>query len=64
MNIPDYPIKIKQPMDFTTIRTKLNLNCYACEEEFCSDMILVFDNCINYNGLQNQFGKVATQMKF
>ena len=63
MNILDYPVKIKNPMDFATIKTKLNFNCYSCEEDFNRDMILVFDNCLAYNGKESLYGKVAMQMK-
>ena len=37
-------------MDFSTIKIKLNNNCYDNEEEFKNDVITVFQNCIKYNG--------------
>ena len=53
MQIPDYPDIVKNPMDFGTIKKKLNLYAYKSGQEFLDDMKLVFDNCILYNGVSN-----------
>jgi hypothetical protein len=50
-------------MDFTTIKTKLSYNAYDSQHDFNSDMNLVFDNCILFNGIESSYGKIATQMK-
>lgn len=63
LKIPNYPSIVKTPMDFTTIKTKLSFNAYDSEEDFHADMMLVFDNCILFNGLESPYGKIATQMK-
>lgn len=47
--IDDYYDVIKKPMDFSTVRTKLNNNVYATVTEFHEDMELIFKNCIFYN---------------
>jgi hypothetical protein len=52
LGIPDYPDIIKNPMDFSTIKKKLNHAIYRNCREFCDDMNLVFDNCILYNGVR------------
>lgn len=58
-NIPDYFVKITNPMDFSTVRKKLHHNCYKDPEAFVSDMLLVFSNCITYNGPENAVSKWA-----
>ena len=50
LNIPDYFDIIKQPMDFGTVKNKLQTNQYLKFGDFIIDMNLVFDNCIQYNG--------------
>lgn len=50
LNIPDYFDIVKEPMDLSTIRTKLNSNQYMRATEFVRDVTLMFDNCILYNG--------------
>jgi hypothetical protein len=47
----DYPLIVKQPMDYSTMKSKLLFNCYKTEEDFSKDMRLIYDNCILYNGL-------------
>jgi bromodomain-containing protein 3 len=50
LNIPDYLVIIKQPMDLGTIKAKLHANQYLKFQDFLYDMNLVFENCILYNG--------------
>jgi hypothetical protein len=62
LNIPHYPSIIKTPMDFSTIERKLissnpakpDLNPqnprYHNADEFISDVRLIFQNCITFNG--------------
>lgn len=56
LNIPDYLKVIKKPMDFSTIKKKLNLNMYKDGHEFMNDMKLVFDNCDLFNGTESDVG--------
>lgn len=49
LDIPDYPLKIKFPMDLATIRMKLDSKAYRHPGEFDSDMKLMFSNCYVYN---------------
>jgi hypothetical protein len=51
LGIPDYFDIIKRPMDFSTIKKKINNYQYRNCQEFCDDMNLVFDNCLLYNGV-------------
>ncbi|XP_033314286.1 bromodomain adjacent to zinc finger domain protein 1A isoform X4 [Bombus bifarius] len=47
--VPDYHDIISNPMDFGTIKYKLNNNEYETLEHFFSDCHLVFENCQAYN---------------
>ena len=49
LNIPDYFDVVKNPMDFGTIKKKLNGNVYCSALEFLRDVELVFSNCKLYN---------------
>lgn len=49
MQVPDYYEIVKKPMDFRTIREKLNSMKYTADEEFINDVMLVFQNCQQYN---------------
>lgn len=62
-SIPDYFTKITHPMDFTTIKKKINSNCYKDVDGFISDMLLVFTNCLFYNGLENPISKCAIEVR-
>ena len=61
--ISDYFEIIKEPMDFGTVKKKLTYNVYNSVQEFVSDMHLVFDNCIKYNGVENQVAQFALNIK-
>ncbi|KAF8649828.1 hypothetical protein AX16_005593 [Volvariella volvacea WC 439] len=62
LNIPHYPSIIKYPMDFSTVERKLNSSNpqkpdpspfnlrYMSAEEFISDVRLIFQNCLTFNG--------------
>jgi bromodomain-containing factor 1 len=62
LNIPHYPTIIKTPMDFSTVERKLNssnpakpdLNLlnprYLSADAFISDVRLIFQNCLAFNG--------------
>ena len=63
LNIPDYFSIIKNPMDFSTIKKKLNNFSYTNLKEFCADMNLVFENCYTYNGRNTIFGEICTRIK-
>ncbi|KAF2904808.1 hypothetical protein ILUMI_01373 [Ignelater luminosus] len=48
-NIPDYYEVIKFPMDFGTIKQRLNNNYYMSASECIHDFNTVFTNCYTYN---------------
>ncbi|KAH6659668.1 hypothetical protein BKA67DRAFT_652891 [Truncatella angustata] len=46
--VPDYPDKIKKPMDLETIKTKFDAEQYNEAEEFVADVRQIIDNCFDY----------------
>lgn len=61
--IPDYFTVIKNPMDFGTIKKKLNLNIYQNVEGFLNDMSQVFINCRLYNGTESPVGRIGVNIR-
>ena len=47
--VPDYLDIVKCPMDFSTIKRKLNTFEYNNNEDFLTDVRLVFSNSEQYN---------------
>ena len=56
---PNYLKVIKNPMDLGTIKKKLRTNQYQSVDEFVSDIKLVCDNSITYNGKNSMLGMIA-----
>ena len=56
---PGYSTYIKNPMDFSTMKKKLEAEKYSSIDTFDYDMKVIFDNCIIYNGADSVFGKLA-----
>ncbi|KAJ2938540.1 hypothetical protein O0L34_g13038 [Tuta absoluta] len=48
-DVPDYLNVIETPMDFTTMRNKLEDRVYSTDEELLADAALVLTNCYTYN---------------
>ena len=46
---PDYNIRIPRPIDFSTIRKKLETNVYSAPQEFANDMRRIYGNLFRYN---------------
>jgi len=47
---PEYPLKISNPMDFTTIKARMDAGAYLHNmDAFMADMNLLFDNAFIYN---------------
>ncbi len=47
MGLWDYPQLIKRPMDFSTVKRKINK--YSSMDDFFNDLQLIWDNCKTYN---------------
>ena len=63
LKIPDYPLIVKNPMDFTTIKTKLKEHKYERIQDFMEDMELVFYNCKLYNGTETDVGQIGVAVQ-
>ena len=63
LGIADYYAVIKEPMDFSTMRDKLNQHRYRCIEEFIKDIQLVFNNCFRYNGVESRVGEMGRNVQ-
>jgi hypothetical protein len=49
LNVPTYFDVIKQPMDFTTVESKIKGEVYRSMSQFSKDVRLIFDNCFKFN---------------
>ena len=56
LNIPDYHKIIKHPMDFGTIKKRLENNYYWSSKECIKDFNTVFTNCYVYNKVNKNCG--------
>lgn len=63
LNIPDYFTVIKQPMDLSTIRKKLDTGMYTRSDQFENDVRLVFSNCYAYNPPESDVYKMARNLE-
>ncbi|SPO02121.1 probable histone acetyltransferase [Cephalotrichum gorgonifer] len=62
-DVADYYEVIKEPMDLTTMETKLEADQYATPEDFIKDAKLVFDNCRKYNNESTPYAKSANKLE-
>jgi bromodomain adjacent to zinc finger domain protein 1A len=60
--VPDYYDVITKPMDFGTIKYKLNMGEYQEDAHFMSDALLVFQNCNTYNHTEDDVYKCGVQL--
>lgn len=62
LGIPDYLDIIKQPMDLSTIKEKLNRGKYGDPWNFVDDVWLMFDNAWLYNKKSSRVYKCCTKV--
>lgn len=54
LGLLDYPTVITQPMDLSTVRSKLlGASCYTTVEECLDDIQLIWENCKAYNAKES-----------
>uniref|UniRef100_A0A8C9SV44 Bromodomain and PHD finger containing 3 n=1 Tax=Scleropages formosus TaxID=113540 RepID=A0A8C9SV44_SCLFO len=61
--VPDYLEFISQPMDFSTIRTKLEAHAYRTLSDLEADFNLMVANCLRYNARDTVFHRAAVRLR-
>lgn len=61
--VPDYLDHIKHPMDFATMRHRIDAQDYSNLEQFESDFNLIVDNCMTYNSKDTYFYRAAVRLR-
>uniref|UniRef100_A0A7N0U5L5 Bromo domain-containing protein n=1 Tax=Kalanchoe fedtschenkoi TaxID=63787 RepID=A0A7N0U5L5_KALFE len=61
--LPDYHEVIKHPMDFSTVRKKLDGGAYGNLEEFEDDVFLICSNAMQYNAPDTVYFKQARSIQ-
>ncbi|XP_062317862.1 bromodomain-containing protein 1-like isoform X1 [Osmerus eperlanus] len=61
--VPDYLDHIKNPMDFSTMRKRIDAHGYKDLDEFESDFNLIIFNCMKYNAKETFFHKAALRLQ-
>jgi hypothetical protein len=60
--VPDYATIIKNPMDLSTMRSKVDRNFYPTIDEFLNDFQLVCDNARLYNAKETLYWRQADKL--
>ncbi|XP_053310219.1 bromodomain and PHD finger-containing protein 3-like [Spea bombifrons] len=60
--VPDYMDFVPQPMDFSTMRHKLECHRYYSLHAFEDDFNLMVSNCLHYNSEESVFHQAALQL--
>ncbi|XP_023397785.2 bromodomain-containing protein 1 isoform X5 [Loxodonta africana] len=61
--VPDYLDHIAHPMDFATMRKRLEAQGYRTLTEFEEDFNLIVDNCMKYNAKDTVFYRAAVRLR-
>ncbi|XP_063099896.1 bromodomain-containing protein 1 isoform X6 [Cavia porcellus] len=61
--VPDYLDHIKHPMDFATMRKRLEAQGYRNLRAFEEDFTLIVDNCMKYNAKDTVFYRAAVRLR-
>jgi len=60
--VPDYRDLIKNPMDFATMRRKVDLQAYRTVDDIAADFQLMINNCMTYNAKNTIFYRAAVKL--
>jgi hypothetical protein len=60
---PNYFSLVPRPMDFSTVREKLENNKYSTVHQWKDDVMLIFSNAASYNGKNSPIGVVAADLQ-
>lgn len=58
----DYTVRVEIPMDLSFISTRLESDYYASRLSVISDVKLIYENCVKYNGEQENISQAAKNM--
>ncbi|XP_078535746.1 bromodomain-containing protein 1 isoform X1 [Lissotriton helveticus] len=61
--VPDYLDHIKRPMDFSTMKNRLECQVYRNFNDFEEDFNLMIDNCMKYNAKDTSFYRAAVRLR-
>ncbi|XP_026286081.1 bromodomain-containing protein homolog isoform X2 [Frankliniella occidentalis] len=61
--VPDYSDVVKEPMDLSTMRTKLDSYEYQTLDDFHRDFMLMVSNCLAYNSKETVFYRAGVKMR-
>lgn len=63
LQVPDYLEFISQPMDFSTMLSKLEAHAYRSVADLEADFNLMVSNCLLYNGKDTVFHRAALRLR-
>lgn len=63
LNIPEYREIVKEPMDLTTIETKLKSGKYTVPAQFHADVVRIFNNSYLFNAPNEDFIKITNEFE-
>lgn len=63
LQLPDYFLRIKRPMDLGTVKSRLQRGFYKNMESVTADIHLVFKNALTYNAANHAIHLIAKTMK-
>lgn len=63
LNLWDYPLKIKTPMDLSTVMGNVRKQKYKTTDQCLQDINLIWNNCKEYNIEDSQIYRQAVKME-